>query len=501
MSFLPSLFLLLGIVAFSSAGIPAPELFYDDQIVDHDNPDDLGRWSQRYYIWEYHFRGPGFPILVILGGEGSIDPTTGIVYPFVAEHLARDMGAFVLQPEHRFYGKSQPKPIGDLDDPREKLLTPKQALQDAMRLIEFYRERLPCSSDRSSQDYCPVITVGGSYPGFLSAMARLLFPQVVDMAYAASAPMKFYAQLTDVNAYYDHITAVAEKASPGCASVVREALDTVNNLILGSSNDSIDELAVELGFCSGSVPAYIDSVQTFADEIFMIFGYSTANDNMAYYPPTERTRLYGMCRLFDDSTKSATDKVKEFFLGRLAVEDNGCIAMTSQLPTGRNATISGGDWSGDGWGPSAESWDFQTCTLCVEKIGFSESSMYPKREWTLSWMERHCWDRFGVVPRPHKLADEWGFDDLAGKTNASRILFTNGLNDGWSVSGIKESLSPDLIALNFENGAHHSDLSGRGPTDEDTPDIQAGFRTIKNILFKWLFELRTESDRINVAEQ
>ena len=56
----------------------------------------------------------------------------------------------------------------------------------------------------SHSDYirCPVLTFGGSYPGFLSAMMRIRYPAVVDFAYAASAPINFYAQHVDEYAYY-----------------------------------------------------------------------------------------------------------------------------------------------------------------------------------------------------------------------------------------------------------------------------------------------------------
>lgn len=38
-----------------------------------------------------------------------------------------------------------------------------------------------CTAERGQPGYCPVVTVGGSYPGFLSAMMRLRYPAVVDM--------------------------------------------------------------------------------------------------------------------------------------------------------------------------------------------------------------------------------------------------------------------------------------------------------------------------------
>jgi Serine carboxypeptidase S28 len=72
---------------------------------------------------------------------------------------------------------------------------------------------------------------------------------------------------------------------------------------------------------------------------------------------------------------------------------------------------------------------------------------------------------------------------------ASRIIFTNGLNDGWSVSGIKSDLSNDVLVINFPNGAHHSDLNGMGNQSTDTIDIQQGTRRIQDFLATWLAEL------------
>jgi hypothetical protein len=63
------------------------------------------------------------------------------------------------------------------------------------------------------------------------------------------------------------------------------------------------------------------------------------------------------------------------------------------------------------------------------------------------------------------------------------------LNDGWSVGGITQNISDTLLVLNFENGAHHSDLSAVGPSDRDTLDIQHGYVQIASILKEWLDSL------------
>jgi len=249
------------------------------------------------------------------------------------------------------------------------------------------------------------------------------------------------------------------------------------------------------------------------EELMMVVGYTFANDNMANYPPSYDTRLYQACVTFTSNQLTSADKVKTFFVNRLhrgneessrtttatttmpvaATNEPTCWNMTSQLPSGSKATISSGDWSGVGTGKNGESWDFQTCTLLVEAIAFGDNSMFVSRDWTLDWLQQHCMDRFGVVPRPYELVERWKFNSLV-ETNVTRILFTNGLNDGWSVSGVQRNLSDSLIALNFPNGAHHSDLSHVGPSPIDTEDIKAGHKSIAQILEKWLNELRWEAE-------
>jgi len=120
--------------------------------------------------------------------------------------------------------------------------------------------------------------------------------------------------------------------------------------------------------------------------------------------------------------------------------------------------------------------------------------MFPTRVWTYEGLTKYCQGRYGedVVPQPYALVKSFGFDDLIAR-GASRILFTNGMQDMWSGGSYLESLSDSVIALNFENGAHHSDLSHVGPSQDDTEDIRSGFITITNILAKWLDEIRLEA--------
>ena len=158
------------------------------------------------------------------------------------------------------------------------------------------------------------------------------------------------------------------------------------------------------------------------------------------------------------------------------------------MPSGVNATISSGDWSGVGVGDDGSSWDFQTCTLLVSPIGTNNvSDMFLPRAWTQGWLDEHCASRFNVRPQPRTLADSWGFDLGTLPRVVSHVVFTNGLNDGWSVGGVQYNLSDTLLAFNMPNGAHHSDLNYQFPdVERDTEDVLMVRELVARTLEGWL---------------
>lgn len=113
--------------------------------------------------------------------------------------------------------------------------------------------------------------------------------------------------------------------------------------------------------------------------------------------------------------------------------------------------------------------------------------MFIPRTFSYEWHKEHCKERFPGVPvEPFRMAMEWMFNDLS---QASRILFANGLHDGWSTSSVLYSQNPEIVVLNFPKGAHHSELRNNYPDPQDTPDIQEGHEEVKRVLGSWLEQI------------
>lgn len=82
--------------------------------------------------------------------------------------LAQKLGARVLALEHRFYGKSQP--FGDWSLNSLSYLTVHQATEDLAYFFKTMRAEI--AKDYPEWANRRTITIGGSYPGAVSAWMR-----------------------------------------------------------------------------------------------------------------------------------------------------------------------------------------------------------------------------------------------------------------------------------------------------------------------------------------
>jgi hypothetical protein len=217
-----------------------------------------------------------------------------------------------------------------------------------------------------------------------------------------------------------------------------------------NSKDEVSHLASKYGICTETIPNYIQTNEIFSQELMFIIATRFADCNMDYYPPGHGTDLWEGCNIFQSNVHTFEENVGAFL--RMEKGMMMCFDMMSQLPHGPHATISASDWSGVGGDASSLPFDFQTCTPLIPEISMSEQSMFVHREWTILWLTDHCQSRFGVTPDPDALLHEFGrFDDV---TDFSRLLFVNGVNDGWYVASIVEEPSENdsIRVINLPNG-------------------------------------------------
>ena len=164
--------------------------------LDHFDPLSPKQWQMRYWVNDQHWDGrSSAPVFLCMGGEGGSGPPGGL-----ATELAQRHKGLAFSLEHRYYGQSIPTGA-DFSTRSLRWLGTEQALADAAL---FAREMSEKHNLTSASRW---VAFGGSYSGKLSAYLRLKYPTVVDMALAASAPIKLDSVgLVDPFSYYEVVT-------------------------------------------------------------------------------------------------------------------------------------------------------------------------------------------------------------------------------------------------------------------------------------------------------
>ena len=175
-----------------------PAAQYFSQSLDHfDVTADAAatQWQQRFWVNASLWAGGDAPVFLYIEGEGA--GSAGSVVSGEHVELAATYGALLVSLEHRFYGASVP--TADLTTSSMRYLSSHQALAD---IANFYDSYLAPTFSLTRRN--KVVTFGGSYPGALSAWARLRLPHIVHAAVSSSSPVQ--ASFDD-QSYNDQVAA------------------------------------------------------------------------------------------------------------------------------------------------------------------------------------------------------------------------------------------------------------------------------------------------------
>ncbi|KAL5012801.1 hypothetical protein ScPMuIL_011352 [Solemya velum] len=435
-------------------------LFFS-QSVDHFGYSNQDKFQERYLLADQYWNKNGGPIFFYTGNEGDITmfvDNTGFIWD-----TAPEFNALIIFAEHRYYGESLPYGASAFKNPSKlNYLTSEQALADYASLILHLKATIPGAANS------PVIAIGGSYGGMLAAWFRIKYPNVVDGAFAASAPIWQFGNLTKCDAYAETVTADFQRESSDCVENIRNSWKTIESI--GSTDEGRAFISSTFRLCSPlTSPTDLDTFMAWLNEVWgnlAMVDYPMAAD---FLEPLPAWPIKSVCMPL---SKPYTGKT---LIQQLALGADVYFNYTGQakcLNTSQTATSTLGDLL----------WSYQACTemvmpFCTNGV----TDMFPPSPWNFTAYSDMCYQQWKVRP-----SEDWVMTYYWGQniTDASNIIFSNGLLDPWHSGGVLKSLSGSLIAIQIPDGAHHLDL--RSETLQDPPDVIAARETERNILRNWL---------------
>ena len=449
---------------------------YYTQTIDHFSwsspPAGSYTYQQRYFLNNQYWNPTTGVIFFYSGNEADV--TLYVNHTGLMWENAQQFNALLVFAEHRYYGLSQP--FGTASQNILQYLTHEQALADYAELLISLQTNLSITQ--------PIIVFGGSYGGMLAAWARIKYPSIFTGAISASAPIMAFNGMIPAynnNTYWQVVTndATANAGSPAaCANNVRAAFNAMLNA--GNTPDGLTNLSTTFQMCT-PLQSMTD-VQTLA--LFHLNAWDTMAMGSYPYPSNYLTGggpllppypVNASCQYLSDPTLATGDIWK--LLTQFNLAGNVFNNATLNIPC---YTLPTDIWE-DGI------WDYQWCTeLLPEETYFTtngQTDMFYPRLFDLDFITNHCYDKYGIYPRPYWIRTAYGLQSNLGVGN---IVFSNGELDPWSSGGVKVSTNPSVTILDIPMAGHHLDLFFTNPLDP--PSLTQARQTEISMIRQWITE-------------
>eukprot|EP00744_Colponema_vietnamica_P002220 GILI01003534.1.p1 GENE.GILI01003534.1~~GILI01003534.1.p1 ORF type:complete len:561 (+),score=196.93 GILI01003534.1:110-1792(+) len=440
-----------GFMAAAPSNAISIETDFYDQDLDHFDASETRTYKQRFHVNRAYFDKDNGPVFLYIGGEGPL-PNSSIAAGFIVEAAQRSK-ALIVSLEHRYYGASVPSFV-QYTQQDLKFLSSMQALEDVATFYSWFiqREKLDAKAHRW-------VAFGGSYPGSLSAWARLKYPQIFVASLASSAPVN--AKLAFFE--YDQVVRASLKLfSDECVIAVSSVIKDLDVAI----DDSTKARAVMNSFgCDNSVTDPTAFSYVVADAISYVVQYSDSSN-----PSSFRYKMID--RLCTNITASA--KVET-------------LATFVQWLHGKMGTTCAGEDMTQMPGGSQKSWYWQSCTefgyFQVAPTGSQGAALRSPRI-NLDWHIALCNKLYNLsvqeIPAMIQATNSrYGGLDIA----TSRTVFTNGELDPWKALGIVKNLTNN-VAYILPQSSHCADL--HGTSSIDPAGLTQGRSSTYNFLMSWL---------------
>ncbi|XP_072547921.1 lysosomal Pro-X carboxypeptidase [Salminus brasiliensis] len=419
---------------------------YVEQQIDHFGFLENGTFKQRFLLNDLHWHKENGPILFYTGNEGDITwfcNNTGFMWD-----IAEELGAMLVFAEHRYYGESLP--FGNESYSNAKYLnylTSEQALADFSVLIENLKKTIAGAQNS------PVIAIGGSYGGMLSAWLRMKYPSVVVGALAASAPIWQFTDMVPCGDFYKIVTQDFAISGINCSKNIRRSWMAISNV--SSTDEGLQWLSKEFGLCSPLKEEDVSGFKGWLQETWVNLAMVDYPYEANFLQPLPRWPIKVVCTHLQLDIEVSDKQLLHGISQAVKVYYN-YTGSAECLNTSQTATGSLG----------FRGWFYQSCTemvmpVCTDGI----QDMFEPQPWNFQAFSDECYDLFGVRPREHWAGTVYGGKNIGSHSN---IIFSNGGLDPWMSGGVTKTLSETLVAILIPDGAHHLDLRYNNEYDPQT---------------------------------
>lgn len=455
----------------NSSILPFKQFFMQQQ-VDHFNFRDDRTFQHRYLLNDDFFDKENGPVFFYAGNEGDVESfwnNTGFVFD-----IAPTFQALIVFPEHRYYGKTLPFGQDSFKLENIGYLSVEQAMADYAVFLTNIKKTYNLSNTKN-----PIIAFGGSYGGMLAAYMRYKYPNLVQGALAASAPIYLIAGLESSTLFFSSVTKDFEKEE-GCVPLIKQAFAAMEDL---HKKKDYATLSSKFALCKPiSDDAGYNHLLLWMRNAFTIMAMVDYPYPASFLGNLPAWPVSTSCKQLVNQTTSGTDLLTAFknFAGVLYNDTSNCFDIYAQF-------IECADPTSCGLGNDAMAWDYQACTeLNTVQETNGVSDMFPVIKYNEKMRQDYCRKTWDVTVR-----QEWPSIQFWGRDikSTSNIIFSNGLLDPWHLGGPLTDVTDSIIAVIVEDGAHHLDLRETNPQDPESVK-QARFKEINEII-RWIEEAKT----------
>ncbi|XP_064880227.1 lysosomal Pro-X carboxypeptidase isoform X2 [Oncorhynchus nerka] len=376
------------------------ETCYFDQKIDHFGFLEDGTFKQRYLVNNEHWDQKGGPILFYTGNEGDITwfcNNTGFMWD-----VAEDLGAMLVFAEHRYYGESLPfgQDSYSQDTKHLNYLTSEQALADFSVLIRELKRKVLGAQES------PVIAIGGSYGGMLSAWLRMKYPNVVVGALAASAPIWQFPDMVPCGDFYKIVTQDFARSGLNCDVNIRRSWKAIDNIT--ATDDGLQWLSGEFSLCSPLKKTDLDGFKAWLQETWVNLAMVDYPYEANFLQPLPRWPIKVVCKHLSFDPSSVSDYQ---LLGGISEAARVYYNYTGNCPCLNTSSTATGNLGSIGW-------YYQACTemvmpLCTDGV----QDMFERQDWNFQAFSDECNSLFGVRPRADWAATVYGGLDIGSHSN------------------------------------------------------------------------------------